>query len=183
MSNLVVFASPQGEASTSRKVANSLITKLGLCGVVKDLAETPPTFVDGNWVSARFNPQATEEHKNAPSTLNSDAAVAEFLAAQTIVVATPMHNFTVPAALKAWFDQIAVVGKSFKYGANGPEGLASGKKVYVVVSAGGVGMGTPADFLSPYVRTFFGFLGIADVSFFWVTKGDDKPALAQIEAL
>ncbi len=76
-----------------------------------------------------------------------------------------------------------MVGKTFKYGANGPEGLASGKKVYVVVSAGGVGMDTPADFLSPYVRAFFGFLGISDVSFFWVTRGDDKPALAQIEAL
>merc|ERR1712194_22578 len=98
---------------------------------------------DGNWVQARFNPDATDENKNAPSTTNSDVAVKEFLAADTIVLATPMYNFTVSASVKAWFDQIAVVGKTFKYGEGGnPEALSSGKKLYVVVATGGVPLDT-----------------------------------------
>merc|ERR1712194_633148 len=127
---LLVGGSGNGVHSTSRKVANALLKKLGAePNITKDLAVNPPTFVDGNWVQARFNPDATDENKNAPSTTNSDVAVKEFLAADTIVLATPMYNFTVSASVKAWFDQIAVVGKTFKYGEGGnPEALSSGKK-------------------------------------------------------
>ena len=164
-----------------------MLQKLGLTSsacLVKDLVKSPPTFVDGDWEAVFFGKGTeTEEQKNAPSVLESDAALAELLAAETIIVATPMYNFNIPAALKAWFDLVCVPGKTFKYGAKGPEGLASGKKVYVVVSTSGTVMGSGDDFLSPYVRFLFGFIGIKDITFFWVIKGDDTSALAQIEAL
>ena len=93
------------------------------------------------------------------------------------------RNFNVPAAVKAWFDQIAVVGKTFKYTEAGAVGLAEGKKVYVVVTTGGVPLDSPVDFLTPYVKHFFGFLGIKDVTVVGAPKGDVTVAQEQIDAL
>lgn len=91
----------------------------------------------------------------------------EFLAADVVVIGAPMYNFGVPSALKAWIDRIAVAGKTFRYGANGPEGLASGKRVIIASSRGGFyGVGTPgaaADFQETYLRQLFGFLGVTDI--------------------
>ena len=91
----------------------------------------------------------------------------EFLAADVVVIGAPMYNFGVPSALKAWIDRIAVAGKTFRYGANGPEGLAGGKRVIIASSRGGFyGTGTPgaaADFQETYLRQLFGFLGVTDI--------------------
>jgi len=182
---LLVYGSGNGENSISRRVADALLKKLGVePNVTKDLAVNPPTLVDENWVQARFNPNATDANKNALSTTNSDAAVEEFLAADTIVLAAAMYNFHVSGSVKAWFDQIAVVGKTFKYGEGGnPEALSSGKKLYVVVATGGVQLETPYDFLTPYIKHFMGFLGITDITFIDAAKGNVEGAQAQIDAL
>jgi FMN-dependent NADH-azoreductase len=93
----------------------------------------------------------------------------EFLAADVIVLGAPMYNFGIPSALKAWIDRVAVAGKTFRYTANGPEGLAGGKRVIVASSRGGFyGEGTAGaamDFQENYLRAVLGFLGIADVEF------------------
>jgi FMN-dependent NADH-azoreductase len=91
----------------------------------------------------------------------------EFLAADVIVIGAPMYNFSIPSSLKAWIDRIAVAGKTFRYGANGPEGLAVGKRVILASSRGGYyGADTPAaarDFQENYLRQLFGFLGVSDI--------------------
>lgn len=92
----------------------------------------------------------------------------EFLAADVIVVGAPMYNFGVPSQLKAWIDRIAVAGRTFRYTAQGPEGLAGGKRVIVLSGRGGFYADTAlqaADFQESYLRQLFGFLGIRDIAF------------------
>jgi FMN-dependent NADH-azoreductase len=95
----------------------------------------------------------------------SDALIEELKAADVIVIGLPMYNFGVPSQLKAYFDHIARAGVTFKYTANGPEGLLTGKKVYVFATRGGLYAGTPLDTQTSYVRDFLAFLGLKDVHF------------------
>ena len=89
----------------------------------------------------------------------------EFLAADVIVIGAPMYNFSVPSTLKAWTDRIAVAGKTFRYTADGAQGLAGGKQVIIASGRGGLHTGAPSDFQEPYLRQVFGFLGIDKVTF------------------
>jgi len=95
----------------------------------------------------------------------SDRLIAELKEADVVVLGLPMYNFGVPSQLKAYFDHVARAGVTFRYTANGPQGLLSGKKVYVFATRGGLYAGTPLDTQSGYVRDFLRFLGIADVEF------------------
>ncbi len=94
-----------------------------------------------------------------------EQAMQEFQAADIIVVGAPRYNFGVPSTLKAWIDRVAVAGRTFKYTENGPVGLAGGKKVIVAEASGGEYAGTAIDFVAPYLKQVFGFLGITDVEF------------------
>ena len=94
-----------------------------------------------------------------------DALIAEVQAADVVVLGVPMYNFGVPAQLKNWIDAIARAGVTFRYTANGPEGLLKGKKVYVALTRGGKYRDTPADTQVPYLKTVLGFLGMTDVQF------------------
>jgi FMN-dependent NADH-azoreductase len=76
-----------------------------------------------------------------------------------------MYNFGIPSTLKAYFDQIARAGVTFRYTENGPEGLLSGKKVYIFAARGGQYAGTALDTQTTYVRDFLQFLGLDDVEF------------------
>lgn len=90
----------------------------------------------------------------------------EFLAADVVVVGAPMYNFAIPSTLKAWIDRLAIAGRTFRYGANGAEGLAGGKRVIIASSRGGIYSEGPAevmDFQEDYLRKVFGFFGITDV--------------------
>lgn len=110
------------------------------------------------------------------------AVLDEFLAADVIVLGAPMYNFTIPSQLKAWIDRIVVAGTTFKYTDTGPQGLATGKRVIVVSSRGGVYTSGPAagmDFQEPYLRAVLGFIGISEVEFVraeGVARGDDAKA-------
>jgi FMN-dependent NADH-azoreductase len=104
-----------------------------------------------------------------PSALLGNEVMDEFLDADVIVLGSPMYNFGIPSQLKAWIDRIVVAGKTFRYTANGPEGLAGGKRVIVASSRGGFyGAGTAGavmDFQENYLRAVLGFVGITDVQF------------------
>ena len=89
----------------------------------------------------------------------------EFLDADVVVVGAPMYNFSIPSTLKAWIDRVAVAGKTFRYTAEGPEGLAGDKKLVIASSRGSFHAGAPSDFQEPYLRFLFGFLGITDIEF------------------
>jgi FMN-dependent NADH-azoreductase len=101
-----------------------------------------------------------------PAVRSGSEAMDEFLAADAVVIGAPMYNFGIPSQLKAWIDRIAVAGKTFRYGPNGPEGLAKGKKVVIASARGGVyAEGSPADFQESYLKFLFGFLGVTDIEF------------------
>jgi len=106
---------------------------------------------------------ATPEQKHELET--GEKILAEFLAADVVVVGAPMYNFSIPSQLKAWIDLICVSGKTFSYSSAGPAGLCGGKKVIVLSSRGGkYGEISPMDFQEGYLKTIFGFLGITDVT-------------------
>jgi FMN-dependent NADH-azoreductase len=90
----------------------------------------------------------------------------DFLAADVIVLGAPMYNFGIPSQLKAWIDRVMVAGKTFRYTAEGPQGLAGNKKVIVAATYGGQHpVDSGRNFVEPYLRQVFGFIGIADVEF------------------
>ncbi len=127
--------------------------------------------------------QVTDQQKAELKT--GEEILNEFLSADTILVGAPMYNFSIPSQLKAWIDLICVAGKTFQYGANGPEGLCGGKKVLVISSRGGLyGPGSPTesfDHQERYLRDVFTFLGVKDITVITaegVAYGPDKAAQA-----
>ena len=95
----------------------------------------------------------------------SDAIVEDVNKQDTIIISTPIYNFSAPAVLKAWADLVARVNKTFSYTENGPVGLLKNKKAYVVVSSGGTKVGSEIDFFTPWMKHFLKFIGITDVEF------------------
>lgn len=109
-------------------------------------------------------------------------------AADTIVIASTVHNFGPPATLKAWADLVARAGTTFRYTASGPEGLLKGKKTFLALASGGTPMGSEIDFMSRWLVFFLGFLGISDVEMVAADgimgeSGEAKIAAAQEAAL
>ena len=125
----------------------------------------------------------------------SDAALDELFAADTVILATGFINFGISSTLKSWIDHIARSGRSFSYGENGPKGLVSGKKVYIVLASGGIyseGAAVQMDHAIPYLRGVLGFMGMTDVEVIRVegvgmgpeaTAAALDKATARIEAL
>ncbi len=97
----------------------------------------------------------------------SQALIDELQAADVLVLGLPLYNFGVPSQLKAYFDHVARAGITFRYTANGPEGLLKGKKAYVFATRGGLYAGTPRDSQTAYVRDFLAFLGVTEVEFIY----------------
>jgi FMN-dependent NADH-azoreductase len=169
---LSIISSPRGEASNSIKLANAIVDKLkekdpAAAVQVKDLTNKPFPHLEEAHLNAFFTPveKHTEENKEAIS--HSDQAIKEIMDADVLVIGAPMYNFGIPSVLKSWFDHIARAGITFKYTSNGPEGLITGKKAYIAVTTGGIyssGDAMAADFVTPYIKTMLGFIGITDVT-------------------
>ena len=164
---LEVAASGRSKGSVSRMLSGDLIDALeARHGDVertrRDLSDGL-SFVDESWIEANFT--APEERNSAQraALAESDALVAELEAADVLVFGSPIYNFGVPAALKAWVDMIARARLTFRYTENGPEGLLKGKKAYIVIASGGVPVDSPVDFATPYLRQALAFVGISDV--------------------
>lgn len=150
MTILHIDSSISGENSASRQISRSILDRLtatdrGAAVITRDLVAEPL-------------PHLTLDAFADTSVLD------EFLAADTIVIGAPMYNFTLPTQLKAWLDRILVAGRTFRYTADGPEGLAGGKRVIIGLARGGIyGAGTPAaslEHLETYLRAAFNFIGI-----------------------
>ena len=160
-----------GGNSASRKLSAAIVDQLtnatpGLDIVSRDLALQPLSHLSGEHLAAAQGavPESPAIQKDVAA---SQAALEEFLAADIVVIGAPMYNFGIPSQLKAWIDRIAVAGKTFRYTANGPEGLAGNKRVIVAVSRGGLySAGMPAaafEHVESYLRSVFGFLGVTDL--------------------
>jgi FMN-dependent NADH-azoreductase len=150
MTILHLSTSITGEQSVSRRVSRSIVDKLA--------AEHP-----GTQVIERDLVADPLDHLTLAAFADS-SVLDEFLASDTIVIGAPMYNYTLPSQLKAWIDRILVAGKTFRYTATGPEGLAGGKRVIVALARGGFyGEGSPGaalEHLETYLRGVFNFIGI-----------------------
>ena len=171
---LLVTSSLFGEASQSRQIAREFVdtwvrNNPGTRVVARDLSPESIPHLSQATLGAVMTPAANRTPAQSEVAAFADALIEEVEAADTIVLAAPMYNFTIPSTLKAWLDHVARAGRTFRYTANGPEGLLKGKKVFVVTGRGGVYTGdSPAkalDFQEPYLRAILGFIGLTDVSF------------------
>ena len=168
MSNILyITASIRSDESVSRSLGQKLVDKLAkrqnATVVTRDLAKNDLPYIDADRFAANLAPYAdrsTEQHELAKI---ADELIEELQQADTIVFSVPVYNFSVPATVKAWADLVARAGTTFRYTENGPEGLLTGKKVYLTAATGGTPIGSEVDFMSPWLKFFLGFLGMNDV--------------------
>jgi FMN-dependent NADH-azoreductase len=170
---LHIDASILGANSASRQLSGAVVDRLrkvrpDLQVTYRDLASEPLWHLSGAHLAAAqgASPESADLQRDVAV---SQAVLEEFLAADIVVIGAPMYNFTIPSQLKAWIDRIVIAGKTFRYGASGPEGLAGGKRVIIAISRGGLyGPGAPAaalEHLETYLRGILGFIGVKDPEF------------------
>ncbi len=189
---LIINSSPLSQGSKSRALTDTFSKEWqnknpDVIVIERDLSKMGLGHLDEATIGAFFTPedQLSDEQKELVALSNT--LVAELIKADTIIIGAPMHNFSIPSTLKAYIDLIARAGKTFSYTEEGPKGHLGGKKVYVLSASGGdYREGSPAsgmNFIDPYLRTVFGFLGITDVSFISAVNsamGDEGLNEAQI---
>ena len=150
MTILHIDSSINGDNSASRAISRSIVDRLR--------SQSPRSPVISRDLAANPLPHLTL------ASFNDQEVLDEFLGADTVVIGAPMYNFTLPSQLKAWIDRILIAGRTFRYTADGPEGLAGGKRVIVALARGGIyDAGSPAaalEHLETYLRGVFNFIGI-----------------------
>ncbi|RCS30115.1 FMN-dependent NADH-azoreductase [Rhodanobacter denitrificans] len=178
MKLLHIDSSALGGYSVSRQLTADIVAELK--------RNTPDAAVHYHDLAAQPLPHWTPvADASDPAAVLGTEMLEEFLAADVVVIGAPMYNFAISSQLKAWLDRILVAGKTFRYTANGPEGLAGGKRVIVASSRGGIySKDSPAaamDFQEPYLRAAFAFIGINDIEFVraeGIAIGDEQKAAA-----
>jgi FMN-dependent NADH-azoreductase len=160
MKLLHIDSSILGDHSASRTVSREIVARY-----TKAVPDLELEHLD---LVAQELPHLTGHHlaqMHLPDSRESQT-LADFMAADVVVIGAPMYNFTISTQLKSWIDRVVVAGKTFKYGANGPEGLATGKRVIVAISRGGVyPENAPFEHAESYLKVIFGFIGITDLTF------------------
>ncbi|EAS44865.1 FMN-dependent NADH-azoreductase 1 [Photobacterium profundum] len=168
MSNVLVLKSSiLGDYSQSNGLIDHLVSSWGdsVSSVIeRDLVATPIPVLDGEIAGGLRGGDTLTARQEEALTL-SDMLINELQNSDTIVIAAPMYNFSVPTQLKNWFDIIARAGVTFSYTENGPVGLITGKKVIVVTTRGGMHKDGPTDTMVPYLKTILGFIGLTDIEF------------------
>ena len=157
-----------GDASASRQLSAALVQawaqREGVQVTYRDLAADALSHLSALSLAAGGTPEQLRDAAQAHEAKLGEATLDEFLAADAVVIGAPMYNFTIPTQLKAWIDRIAVAGKTFRYTENGAQGLAGGKKVVIVSTAGGIHAGQPSGQAhEDYLKLVLGFLGISDI--------------------
>jgi FMN-dependent NADH-azoreductase len=172
MKILQINSSARSSGSNSSRLANMITARLlaqnpGAFVEVRDLATTPHPMLDEAALGALFTPAEQRTAEQAARVAMDDVLIAQLLSADILVLGVPMYNLAVPVQLKTWIDAIARAGVTFRYTANGPEGLVKDKKVYIALARGGVYRDTPIDAQVPYLKNVLGFLGITDIEFIY----------------
>ncbi|MDB5234673.1 MAG: hypothetical protein JWR44_1666 [Hymenobacter sp.] len=167
MNVLVVNSGGRTEASVSRQLVAELVEHLAsttpdLHFSYRDAASGLP-FVNDEMIAGFFTPEPQRTAAQQQAVAFSNQLVAEVQAADVLVLGTPIYNFGLPAALKAYIDLICRAGLTFRFTETGVEGLLRGKKAYLVVSSGSTEVGSAYDFATPHLRAILGFVGITDV--------------------
>ncbi len=163
----------------------------------RDLTTTQLEAVSADWIGAAHTPETNLTHRQQEILGVSNELIRELGTADEYVIGVAMHNFSIPAVLKLWIDQVVRAGKTFSYEGGTPTGLLRGKKATFIVSSGGVyEPGTPMEvmnFVEPYLRSIFRFVGVTETRFINASGtarlgfGTDRavvlqPALASIHA-
>lgn len=167
---LQIKASVFSDHGNSTKLANEFVAgwqKANPDGrvVIRDLAADPLPHLSAERVQAFFTPAEQRSSEQQAHATASETLIDELKAADVVVLGLPLYNFGVPSTLKAYFDHLARAGITFRYTANGPEGLLADRKVYVFAARGGFFKDTPADSQTPFVKTFLNFIGLRDIEF------------------
>ncbi len=180
---LCISCSPKGSDSICQSFARELLARLvqrhpASVVVVRDLAAEPPPFVDADFCAAIMD--AGGAHA---AFTTSEALIEELEQADAVVIATPMHNYTAPAVLKAWIDQIVRIHRSFASTPSGKVGKLRDRPVYVVIASGGwfsgpspTGTRAQPDFLTGYLRAVLNTIGLIDIQILTlegVTRGPE----------
>src|ERR1700722_3016557 len=175
---LHIDSSPLYGRSVSRELTATFVTEWKASHpngklVYRDLNATAILPITAEWVGAVYTPEEARSAEQKKLLALSDSLVAELDQADEYVIGVPMHNFGVPSALKLWIDQIARVGKTFAYTGGAPKGLLVGKKATFLIATGGIydaqTQMASFNFVEPYLRSVFGFLGVTDATF--ITAG------------
>lgn len=163
---LHIDSSITGSQSVTRRLTSEIVARISAPDttvVYRDVTSDVPA-IDSDWLAAvRQTPDVPSAEQQALIDV-SDALVNEIRNADTLVIGLPVYNFSVPAQLKNWLDQIARAGVTFQYSKAGPEGLLTGKRAIVAMASGGTPAESPVDFAWPYLRQMLGFVGITDVT-------------------
>ncbi len=175
MSTLLhIDSSPLYERSVSRQLSGAFVDRWktlhpGATVIDRDLNATSLPPVSAEWVGAAYTPEEARTPQQKKLLTLSDTLLAELAQADEYVIGVPMHNFGVPSVLKLWIDQISRVGKTFSYTDGVPKGLLVGKKATFIIATGGIydpqTQMASFNFVEPYLRSVFGFLGVTDATF------------------
>jgi FMN-dependent NADH-azoreductase len=166
---------PEG-ASFSRQLTSEFAEKWqrthpGGQIISRDLSQTELSPLDAAWITAVHTPKASLTSAQKEVLSLSDGLIAELKSADEYAIGVSMHNFSIPSALKLWIDQIARAGETFSYEGGAPAGLLANKKATFLVASGGVyDNGTPGfalNFIEPYLRSLFSFIGVKDITFIY----------------
>jgi FMN-dependent NADH-azoreductase len=161
---LNIQASARHDGSVTRQLSDKILTEIAADQTItRDLATGLP-LLGATWLAANFTLADDRTDVQRETLALSDSLITEIKQADTIVIGSPVYNFSVPAVLKAWIDQIARVGVTFKYTPDGPVGLLSGKRAIIVIASGGTSVGSDIDYASGYLKHIMGFIGITDVT-------------------
>lgn len=196
---LMLLSSPRGEDSVSTKVARLLADRLtsepGATLKVRDLAAEALPHIDSAYTGGRFLPPEKRTAAQAEAATRAETLIEELMAADVLVIAAAMNNFAPPSTLKAWIDHVVWPGRTMIPTPEGPQGMITGKKAYLVAASGGTyssGPMAPVDFLIPYLKVILGFIGIKDVETIRAERQTAGPeaaengvaaAMAQVAAL
>ncbi|HEY9683179.1 MAG TPA: NAD(P)H-dependent oxidoreductase [Oculatellaceae cyanobacterium] len=173
MSTLLhIDSSPMGDASISRRLTKEFVEAWktnhpGSNVIYRDLYKTDLSPVTADWVTAAYTPGDVQTPEQKAILKLSNTLCDEIAQADEWILGVPMHNFTIPTVLSLWIGMLARVGKTFSYENGVPAGMLKNKKVHLIVSSGGVYDSGPAvgmDFVVPYLKAIFGFLGLSDVT-------------------
>jgi FMN-dependent NADH-azoreductase len=179
---LHIDASQRRQGSVSRGLSQLLVDELrarfpDAAVVRRDLLDGMP-LVDDAWIEASNTPEDQRSPAQRGVLAFSDGLVEELKACDVWVIGTPIYNFSITPALKAYVDQVCRARVTFTYSEQGPRGLLDDRKVFVAIASGGSKVGSPTEFLTPYLMHVLGFIGIRDVELIaadqLLMSGDDK---------
>jgi len=181
---LQINASSTLDDSLSRSVADEFLAELHNHEAIeiqqRNVHDLPT--IDADWIAANFTPAEQRSAAQRSRLQLSDDLLDELIAADHLLIATPMYNFSTPAGLKHWIDHIARVGRSFRYTESGPEGLLQNKAVTLVIATGGTPVASEIDFLTPYLKQVMRFIGLHQVEVIDVSA-QQRPDSHSLQAL